>query len=107
MDTYNDNSNNSNNPDNREQLPAEPSLVDQLQFEVDELNGKLRDEIEKRIFWNNKHTGEMKRRFKAETLVADMEALELRSGFKITGATLNDGKEYLRIKEELFNLIRG
>jgi len=100
MDTYNDNNTNSNNPANREQLPVEPTLVEQLQFEVDELNGKLREEKALKLHFKNKV-------ILSRMVVDKMEQLEQQSGFRITGATLNDGKEYLRIKEELFNLIRG
>ena len=96
---------NSQHPDNREQQPRELTQVEQLQIEVDELNSKLREEIEKRIFWYNKHTEELTKVTKAEVLIKQMESIESRSGFRITGATLNDGKRYLELKGELFNLI--
>jgi len=102
MDTYNDNNTNSNNPDNREQLPRELTQVEQLQFEVDELNDKLRKEKELKVYWKIKHNT---LRSKAEEIITEMESIESRSGFKITGATLNDGKRYLELKGELFNLI--
>ena len=91
---------NSQHPDNREQQPRELTQVEQLQIEVDELSTKLREATEA-----NKY--QLGKRIAASKLVNQLETLERKSGFRITGATLNDGKEYLRIKEELFNLIMG
>ena len=105
MDTYNDNNTNSNNPDNREQLPRELTQVEQLQDEIDELNGKLREQIELKELWRDKYTGERATLLEAVEIIKQMEAIEAASGFKITGATLNDGKRYLELKGELFNLI--
>jgi len=47
----------------------------------------------------------LKQRIALREIAKQMEVLELRSGFRITGATLNDGKRYLDLKRELFNLI--
>lgn len=107
MDTYNDNNTNSNNPDNREQLPPEPTLIEQLQFDVDELNGKLREANSLKEIWREKHGKLFLETLQMHDIVEQMETLELRQGFKITGATLNDGLEYRKLKERLFNLIRG
>lgn len=95
---------NSQHPDNREQQPRELTQVEQLQFEVDELNGKLREEIELKKYWL-KRCNAASVVTKASFIIKQMEVLELRSGFRITGATLNDGKRYLELKGELFNLI--
>ena len=89
---------NSQHPDNREQQPRELTQVEQLQIEVDELNAKLRDEKALKLHWKNKV-------ILMREIAKQMEVLELRSGFRITGATLNDGKRYLELKGELFNLI--
>ena len=93
---------NSQHPDNREQQPRELTQVEQLQIEVDELNDNLRKEKELKVYWKIKHNT---LRSKAEEIITEMESLESRSGFRITGATLNDGKRYLDLKRELFNLI--
>jgi len=99
-DQYKTGEHDSNSPMNREQLPRELTEVEQLQDEVDELSTKLREATEA-----NKY--QLGKRIAASKLVNQLETLERKSGFRITGATLNDGKEYLRIKEELFNLIMG
>ena len=104
LDQYKTGEHDSQSPMNREQLPPEPTLIEQLQFEVDELNDKLRKEKELKVYWKIKHNT---LRSKAEEIITEMETLELRQGFKITGATLNDGLEYRELKERLFNLIRG
>ena len=101
-DQYKTGLHDSNSPMNREQLPRNLSLVEQLQIEVDELNGKLREEKELKVYWKIKHNT---LRSKAEEIITEMESLESQSGFRITGATLNDGKLYLDLKRELFNLI--
>ena len=44
-DQYKTGEHDSQSPMNREQLPPEPTLIEQLQIEVDELNGKLRDTV--------------------------------------------------------------
>ena len=93
---------NSQHPDNREQQPRELTQVEQLQIEVDELNDNLRKEKELKVYWKIKHNT---LRCKAEEIITEMESLESQSGFRITGATLNDGKRYLELKGELFNLI--
>ena len=103
-DQYKTGEHDSQSPMNREQLPPEPTLIEQLQFEVDELNDKLRKEKELKVYWKIKHNT---LRSKAEEIITEMESLESRSGFRITGATLNDGLEYRELKERLFNLIRG
>jgi len=95
---------NSQHPDNREQLPRELTQVEQLQFEVDELNGKLREEIELKKYWL-KRCNAASVVTKASFIIKQMEAIEAKQGFRITGATLNDGKRYLELKGELFNLI--
>jgi len=89
---------NSQHPDNREQQPRELTQVEQLQIEVDELNAKLRDITDLKDYM-------LKQRIALREIAKQMEVLELRSGFRITGATLNDGKRYLELKGELFNLI--
>ena len=86
---------NSQHPDNREQQPRELTQVEQLQIEVDELNTKIREANELQMY----------KRSKLAAIVTEMESIESRSGFRITGATLNDGKRYLELKGELFNLI--
>lgn len=97
---------NSQHPDNREQQPRELTQVEQLQIEVDELNGKLREERELKEYWLRRCNA-ASIVTKASFIIQQMENLELRQGFKITGATLNDGLEYRELKERLFNLIRG
>ena len=99
-DQYKTGEHDSQSPMNREQLPPEPTLIEQLQFEVDELSTELREERELKQYWR-------KRCNDAAAIIEQMETLELRQGFKITGATLNDGLEYRELKERLFNLIRG
>ena len=106
LDQYKTGEHDSQSPMNREQLPPEPTLIEQLQFEVDELNGKLREERELKEYWLRRCNA-ASIDTKASFIIQQMETLELRQGFKITGATLNDGLEYRELKERLFNLIRG
>jgi len=89
---------NSQHPDNREQQPRELTQVEQLQIEVDELNAKLRDITDLKDYM-------LKQRIALRVIIKQMEAIEAKQGFRITGATLNDGKRYLELKGELFNLI--
>jgi len=103
-DQYKTGLHDSNSPMNREQLPRNLSLVEQLQIEVDELNGKLREEIELKKYWL-KRCNAASVVTKASFIIKQMEAIEAKQGFRITGATLNDGKRYLELKGELFNLI--
>ncbi len=97
-DQYKTGEHDSNSPMNREQQPRELTQVEQLQIEVDELNAKLRDITDLKDYM-------LKQRIALREIAKQMEVLELRSGFRITGATLNDGKRYLELKGELFNLI--
>lgn len=94
-DQYKTGEHDSNSPMNREQQPRELTQVEQLQIEVDELNTKIREANELQTY----------KQSKLAAIVTEMETLESCSGFKITGATLNDGKRYLELKGELFNLI--
>jgi len=105
-DQYKTGEHDSQSPMNRKQLPPEPTLIEQLQFEVDELNGKLREVTELKEMFRDKYTKLYLTHLKAYDFVVKIETLELRQGFKITGATLNDGLEYRKLKERLFNLIR-
>jgi len=105
-DQYKTGEHDTQSPMNRKQLPPEPTLIEQLQIEVDELNGKLREERELKEYWLRRCNA-ASIVTKASFIIQQMETLELRQGFRITGATLNDGLEYRELKERLFNLIRG
>jgi len=104
-DQYKTGEHDSTSPMNCEQLPAEPTLVEQLQFEVDELNGKLRNEIEiKQMYWDRCKAYEAKQS-EIKRVVEYLEAIEQLPSFKVSGVNMDTQINYLKQRERLYNLL--